>query len=80
MLNYEPVVSPGVPAPLAALLLALLAVDPESRPTAEAARRWLASLAAESVLWAPGPPPAREAMAGAGGAAPRRPRSTSVAF
>lgn len=51
MCNYEPAVAPRVPAGLATLLRALLAIDPAARPPAEAARTGLAALAAESVSW-----------------------------
>lgn len=51
MLNFEPVIAPGVPQGLAKLLYALLAVSPAARPTAQGARLALASLAADSVSW-----------------------------
>lgn len=49
--NFEPVIGAGVPPALAALLLSCLAVVPSKRPTAEAARKEMAGLAAPSVLW-----------------------------
>lgn len=51
MSGYEPCISPRVPAPLAELLRALMAVEPSERPSAEEARKQLASLAASSVSW-----------------------------
>lgn len=51
MNGYEPCIAPRVPAPLAGLLRALMAVEPSERLSAEAARRQLASLAASSVSW-----------------------------
>lgn len=52
LLNFEPCVASRVPASLAALLRALMAVEPSARPTAEHARKQLASMAADSVTWA----------------------------
>lgn len=49
--NYEPSIGPGVPPPLAALLRDCLAVDVAVRPTAEGARKRLAALSADSILW-----------------------------
>lgn len=50
-LDFKPCIASGVPDALASLLLALLAVDPGLRPTAEGARTGLAGLAATSVTW-----------------------------
>ena len=49
--DFEPVVGPRVPPPLASLLVACLAVSPESRPTATEARIALASLASQARAW-----------------------------
>lgn len=58
LLNFQPCIPPRVPQALATLLRALLAVEAEDRPSAEAARTSLASLAADSVTWgAEGVPP-----------------------
>lgn len=51
VMDYAPCIAPSVPEPLAALLRALLAVDPAERPTAGEARRSLESMAADSVSW-----------------------------
>lgn len=49
--DFEPVIAPGVPQPLADLLRALLAVAPADRPAAGDARQQLAALAAAAVQW-----------------------------
>lgn len=51
MPDFTPCIAPGVPVALASVLLALVAVDPGTRPTAERARTDLACLAAASVTW-----------------------------
>lgn len=49
--DFQPRVARAVPAPLAALVLALLALDPAVRPSAEAVRSRLARLTAASPRW-----------------------------
>ena len=52
--NYEPHVGARVPPPLASLLLACLAVDPQARPDATGARIAAAALAAQACTWGGG--------------------------
>lgn len=52
--NYEPHVGARVPLPLASLLLACLAVDPQARPDATGARIAAAALAAQAGAWGGG--------------------------
>lgn len=49
--GYETTVADEVPAPLAAVLVSCLAVEPSSRPTAKAVRVSLADLSAASMTW-----------------------------
>lgn len=49
--DFTPTVAPRVPAPLARLTLRLMAVEPDMRPSAEAARVALSDMTAESLMW-----------------------------
>lgn len=65
--SFEPCISADVPPSLAALLRAVLAVAPQARPTAEAARVALANLASEALAWSTGGAPAPAAWRPVGG-------------
>ena len=65
MRSFEPCIAAIVPHPLANLLRLLLAVSPASRPSAEAARVTLASLASQALSWqSGGGAPGEDALGG----------------